>query len=225
MHSLTSRRQSPALLPRRAPSPYRRLSRFARISGTSRSGSRPCRRGRHRAPRKPRNPGLCRKRGTDPLSKLAGLGVARPALEETRYFPPIVVGSAQRGSRSAPQVANGRCAATRGPRLAFTSARVSRAWCRGCLCPVGVARSPARDVAGVAGSARRRSPDGGATPALRGEPTLRVGRGSRRPFAGGPAESASTGRTDLSDRSGASRRRTLLRTGRASFPASGSSEP
>jgi hypothetical protein len=33
------------------------------------------------------------------------LGVARPALEETRYFPPIVVGDAERRSRSAPQVA------------------------------------------------------------------------------------------------------------------------
>src|ERR1700730_5761692 len=43
----------------------------------------------------PRNPGLCRIRGTDPLSKFAGLGVARPALEETRYFPPIVVGDAE----------------------------------------------------------------------------------------------------------------------------------
>ena len=38
MHSLTSRRQSPALLPRRAPSPYRRLSRFARrVSHRSRA--------------------------------------------------------------------------------------------------------------------------------------------------------------------------------------------
>jgi hypothetical protein len=28
---------------------------------------------------------------------------------------------------------NGRCEPTRGPTLAFTSRRVSRAWCRGCL--------------------------------------------------------------------------------------------
>ena len=33
------------------------------------------------------------------------------------------------------RTANGRCAATRGPRLAFASAGVSRAWCRGWLCP------------------------------------------------------------------------------------------
>ena len=32
-------------------------------------------------------------------------------------------------------LANGRCAATRWPGLAFASARVSRAWCRGWLCP------------------------------------------------------------------------------------------
>jgi hypothetical protein len=33
------------------------------------------------------------------------------------------------------RTANGRCAATRGPRLAFTSARMSRACCRGWLLP------------------------------------------------------------------------------------------
>src|SRR5947209_3986794 len=43
-------------------------------------------------PRLPRNAGLARERGTDPLSNFAGLGVTRPALEETRYFPPTVVG-------------------------------------------------------------------------------------------------------------------------------------
>src|SRR5205085_11269547 len=40
----------------------------------------------------PRNAGLARERGTDPLPNFAGLGVTRPALEETRYFPPTVVG-------------------------------------------------------------------------------------------------------------------------------------
>ena len=41
------------------------------------------------------------------------------------------VGSETRVSK----LANRRCAATRGPRLAFASARVSRARCRGWLCP------------------------------------------------------------------------------------------
>jgi len=45
-----------------------------------------------RRPRNPRNAGLARERGTDPLSNFAGLGVTRPAFEETRYFPPTVVG-------------------------------------------------------------------------------------------------------------------------------------
>jgi hypothetical protein len=40
-------------------------------------------------------------------------------------------------------MANGRCGATRGPRLAFTSARVSRGWCRACLCPRKEQRSTA----------------------------------------------------------------------------------
>jgi len=39
----------------------------------------------------PRNSGLSHKRGADSLSKFfAGPGEARPALEETRYFPPFV---------------------------------------------------------------------------------------------------------------------------------------
>src|SRR5207237_990488 len=45
-----------------------------------------------RRTRYPRNAGLARERGTDPLSNFAGLGVTRPALEETPYFPPTVVG-------------------------------------------------------------------------------------------------------------------------------------
>jgi hypothetical protein len=39
-------------------------------------------------------------------------------------------------------LANRRCAAPRGSRLAFTSARVSRAQCRGWLCPTRAVRGP-----------------------------------------------------------------------------------
>lgn len=47
---------------------------------------------RRRAALAARNSGLAGKRGTDPRSKFAGPGAARPAFEITRYFPPIVVG-------------------------------------------------------------------------------------------------------------------------------------
>ncbi len=50
---------------------------------------------------------------------------------------------------SVPRLANGRCAATRGPRLAFTSARVSRAWCRGWLCPEGSCPGDAGEAAAL----------------------------------------------------------------------------
>ena len=43
-------------------------------------------------PCRPRKWGTIDKRGTDPLSKIAGLGAARSAFEATRYFPPILVG-------------------------------------------------------------------------------------------------------------------------------------
>jgi hypothetical protein len=54
--------------------------------------------------------------------------------------------------------ANGRCAATRGPTLAFTSAEVSRAWCRGWLCPVPAARpcSLGLDLVAASGAGRGR---------------------------------------------------------------------
>jgi hypothetical protein len=47
-------------------------------------------------------------------------------------------------------LAKTRCAATGGSRLALTSARVARVWCRGRLCPKGVAVSLGRSVQFVA---------------------------------------------------------------------------
>jgi hypothetical protein len=52
-------------------------------------------------------------------------------------------------------VAKGRCAVTRGPRLAFGSARVSRPVCRGWLCPRGAAGSRGGDLAEPHGSSSR----------------------------------------------------------------------
>jgi len=56
-------------------------------------------------PRIQRNPGLCPKRGTDPPSKFAGLGEARPASGETRYFSPVVVRDRRAEVTLGPQVA------------------------------------------------------------------------------------------------------------------------
>jgi hypothetical protein len=83
----------------------------------------------------PRNAGLARERGTDPLSNFAGLGVTRPALEETRYFPPTVVGDRRAEVALAPQVAKreARHDAWAETRFRQVSARVSRASCRGLL--------------------------------------------------------------------------------------------
>ena len=41
--------------------------------------------------RLPRDAGLDRKRGTDPLAKIARLKAARPAFDAVRYFPAILV--------------------------------------------------------------------------------------------------------------------------------------
>jgi hypothetical protein len=46
---------------------------------------------------------------------------------------PLAGGRGRPASSRCTELANGRCAATLGPRLAFTSARVPRAWCRGWL--------------------------------------------------------------------------------------------
>ena len=158
--------------------------------------------------------------------------VSSKALEEPRDFPPSVVGRAQRQSAPRPRSWRvGGARRPRGARHAFTSARASRAWCRGMHEPVGAARAPARDAAGAPGSGQKRT-----VPRRRrhaGPPRSRRYASSPFPPTDGWSASVlgflplspSTGRTDLSDRSGASRRRTLLRTGRASFPASGSSKP
>jgi hypothetical protein len=47
------------------------------------------------APCRPLKPGLCRKPGTDPLSKFAVQGVERPAFGLTGYLSSIVVGARQ----------------------------------------------------------------------------------------------------------------------------------
>ena len=63
---------------------------------------------RPRRARDPRNPGMARNQGTDPLSEFAGLPAARPAFDETRTSRRSSSETGDRRSRWAPQVATSR---------------------------------------------------------------------------------------------------------------------
>ena len=68
-----------------------------------------------------------------PLIRRAVRGCSYMPPKDSGCFDPVVTTTGGSTTRRVSQLANRRCAALRGPRLA--SARVSRAWCRGWLCP------------------------------------------------------------------------------------------
>ncbi len=69
---------------------------------------------------------------------------------------PLAVARRRPASSACAELANGRCAATRGPRLAFTSVRASRGCRRGWLCPGTAAGGGAGPVETVTGSLGKR---------------------------------------------------------------------
>jgi hypothetical protein len=94
---------------------------------------------------------------------------------ESRAFSPTAVASDGSTARRVAQVANRRCAATRGSRLAFVLARASGLRRRGWLCPTAAATGRAPEGVIVTRSSRgrqRRHRSGAAGPVLEARPIV-----------------------------------------------------